>query len=96
MIFSSSFCAALAHRDAHAAEIKGGLKTDLPSAHFDDNAVLVLQARRSSATGNRNTRSDCRIRTDDVRRAPQVDRTADDIGGGRSERADVNPPTLSG
>src|SRR5262249_28736148 len=79
----------LAHRDAHAAEIEGGLKTDLPSAQFHDDAVLVPQACCSGATGNRKTSSDCRVCTDDVRRAPKVGRTADEIGAGRSKGADA-------
>lgn len=79
----------LAHRDAHAAEIEGGLKTDLPSAQFHDDAVLVPQTCCSGATGNRKTSSDCRVCTDDVRRAPQVGRTADEIGTGRSKGADA-------
>ena len=39
----------LAHRDGHAAEIEGGLKTDLPSTHFHDDAVLMLQTCRSGS-----------------------------------------------
>ena len=72
------------------------LKTDLPSAHFDDNAVLVLQARRSSATGNRNTRSDCRIRTDDVDARRRLTARPTTSAVAAPNVPTLNPPTLSG
>jgi hypothetical protein len=74
---------ALAHSDAHAAEIERGLEANLPSTHFNDNAILVPEARRRCATGNRNTGADCSVCTDDILRAAQVERT-------------LNPPTLNG
>src|SRR5215813_9826715 len=81
----------LAHRHCHAAQVERRFKANLPSAHFHDNAVCILEACGGTPARNRDAGADGRICSDDILGPPQVMSAADHIGARRADGTEAEP-----